>query len=402
MPTQIHNINPVANKARIKRLPVFEEEQELQKYLEVNFAESLKQMIKITIKTMVKQEMESFRQEFDEKLHFNGNYYRQMTSTFGRVEDIPIPRFRQSLPQKPNLQSLSVFEGEQEKFFKLIEQMHLLGISQRKIKRLASSCLGINISVDRVGTIYRELAEKEEYNINSQSLDDDFEWLLLDGVWAKTKGYGWQDNQSVLLCALGIRPNGERKIVGFSLARNEDRESWQKLISSLKLRGLTGEQLKLLIIDDNQGLKNALNQLYPKLPVQTCIVHKMRNISAKTSYRHRAKVMEETKTIFAKETKDQAIEQAKAVVKKWYLTEPRAMESLKYNLEDCLTYLLFPKDQWTKLRTTNLLEREFREVRRRIKVFDNTFQNDDSAIRYMNTIFTNLNNTYPQSLHTKT
>lgn len=69
----------------------------------------------------------------------------------------------------------------------------------------------------------------------------------------------------------------------------------------------------------------------------------------------------------------------------------------------CFTYLRFPKDLWSKIRTTNILEREFREVRRRMKVFDNTFQNEESANRYANTIFTNLNNNYPlkSTLHTK-
>ena len=82
MPTQ-------TNYTKIKRLNVFDGEKDLQKFLEVNFTESLKQMIKVTVKTMVKQEMESFRKQFEEKIYFNGCYDRNMISSFGKIEDVP-------------------------------------------------------------------------------------------------------------------------------------------------------------------------------------------------------------------------------------------------------------------------------------------------------------------------
>jgi len=389
------------NSTKIKRLEVFSEEKELQKFLETNFTESLKQMIKVTVKTMVKAEMETFRKQFEEKLQFNGYYGRNMTSSFGKVEDIPIPRFRQPVPGM-DLKTVGVFAEEQEKFMYLIEQMHLLGISQRKIKHLAKLCFGIPISTDRVGAIYRELVEKEDLNINHQQLFDEFEYLLLDGIWETTKGYGWDSNKSVLLCALGIKANGQRKIVGFSLERSENSESWKKLVGDLKTRGLQGNQLKLVIADDNQAIKNAVEAYYPTKPLQTCIVHKLRNCLGKVSYKRKVQVSEEVKQIYHSETKEEAMEKAKAVVKKWYMVEPKAMESLKFNFEYSLTYFSFPKDLWSKIRTTNLLEREFREFRRRMKVFDNTFQSVESGQRYANSIINYLNSYYPLKggLHT--
>ena len=112
---------------------------------------------------------------------------------------------------------------------------------------------------------------------------------------------------------------------------------------------------------------------------------------------------EDLKIIFQSQSENEAIEKAKAAVKKWYVVEPKATESLRHNVEYCFTYMKFPNGLWSKIRTTNILEREFREVRRRMKVFDNTFQSDESANRYANTIFSNLNNNYPlkSALHTK-
>jgi len=389
------------NYTKIKKLEVFQEEKELQKFLETNFTESLKQMIKVVVKTMVKTEMESFRKEFEEKLYFNGYYGRNMVSSFGKVEDIPVPRFRQDTNGfSPS--SLNVFESERNKFQKLIEQMHLLGISQRKIRYLAKICFGIPVSTQKVGAIYRELAEKEEININSQLLDDDYEYLILDGIWEKTKGYGWDNNRSVLLCALGIHPNGERKIIGFSLERSEDNETWKKLVGQLKQRGLKGTSLKLVIADDHPSIKHAADIFYQGIPIQLCIVHKMRNAIGKTKRKNLTAVAGDVKSIFNSQSKEEAMEKAKAVVKKWYMVEPKAMESLRHNLEYCLTYYSFPKEIWRKIRTTNILDREFREFRRRMKVFDNTFQNVESGERYANSIINYLNGNYPlkRGLHT--
>lgn len=396
MPTQ-------GNHSTIKKLPVFAGEKDLQKFLEQNMADNLKQLIKITVQIMVKSEMELFRQEFAEKLQFNGNYFRQMLSTFGKVEDIPIPRFRTPV-EEMNLKTLDVFGQEKERFAELIGQMHLLGVSQRKIKQLTKICLGANISTTRVGSVYKELAEQEEMNINGQVLDDNFEYLILDGIWEKTKGYGWDDNKSTLLCALGIRPDGIRKILGFTLARSEDIENWKKLLSDIKKRGLKGDNLKLIIADDHPAIKTAADGIYTGIPIQLCIVHKMRNVLRKVSFKNKTAIAEDLKIIFQSQSKEEGIEKAKLTVKKWYVVEAKATESLRHNIEYCFTYMQFDKDLWSKIRTTNILEREFREVRRRMKVFDNTFQSDESANRYANTIFTNLNNNYPlkSTLHTKT
>lgn len=388
---------------KIKRLPIFEQERDLAKYLEVNFTESLKQMIKVTVKTMVREEMEEFRKGFEEKLYFNGTYGRNMISSFGRIDDIPVPRFRQTAQTGGfTPQTLSVFEQEREKFERLVTQMHLLGISQRKIKHLAHVCFGVPVSANKVGSIYKELVEKEAADINHHPLTDEYQYLLLDGLWEVTKGYGWEDNKSVILAALGVKPDGKRQVLGFVLARHEDRESWKELLLKLKSRGLLGKRLDLVISDDNPAAKNAVAQIYPGIKVQNCIVHKMRNVFGKASRKNKTALAEDLKSIFRAESRDEALEKTRNTVKKWYMVEPKAMESLRFNIGDCFTYFEFPREIWRRIRTTNILEREFREVRRRMKVFDNTFQNPESANRYTNSIFDYLNCNYPLKggLHT--
>lgn len=395
------NFNTNGGKRKIKKFPFTSDDQQLAEFLSKNFTESLKQMIKVTVRTMIKTEMETFRSDFNEKLYFNGTYSRNMTGTFGKVNNVPVPRFRNN-PADFTPKTLNVFSSEQEKFMELVNQMHILGISQRKIKQLAKTCLGINISANKVGKVHKELAQKEEFNINNQTLDDNYEYILLDGIRAKTKGYGWEDNDSVLLCALGIRSDGKRKIIGFTLARSEDYENWYKLVPQIKKRGLIGKNLKLAIIDDTQAIKNVINQLYPNLDVQTCVTHKMRNVITKTNFKSRPELIPDLKKVFDSKNKEEAVNQAKAFCKKWYIKEERATRSFRHNLEDCFTYFQFPQHLWSKIRTTNILEREFREVRRRIKVFDNSFNHVQSITNYANSIFNNLNENYPAHQNTFT
>lgn len=385
-----------------KKTPVFNTDTELASFLQDNLTETLKQAIRVTVNIMIKAEMEQFRTEINEQLSFNGSYMRNMVSPMGRIADIPVPRFRNQPGTPLQLQSTSVFDQEKERFFHLIAEMHRLGVSQRKVKQLAKSCFGITMSAHKAGAIHKELADQESLQINNHVLTDEFEYLLLDGVWVTCKSFGLRDNnKAALLCALGIRPDGTREIIGFTVAYKEDADSWTEFVAHLKQRGLLGKQLKLIITDDHAALTTAVDQIYPSVRVQICMTHKMRNVMNATSYKHRTAVAEDLKGVYRAHTKEEAMTSLTLFAKKWYTTEEKAVKSLRFDFERTLTYLDFPEEQWKTIRTSNILERTFRELRRRIKVFDNSFNDEASLTRYGNSIFDYLNNHYPAALHTK-
>lgn len=387
--------------SKSKKVPIFNSDKELASFLEHNLTESLKQAIRVTVNMMIREEMDQFRKQINEQLSFNGSYMRQMISPMGKITDVPVPRFRAEPSQAMNLVSSQIFEQEKERFFHLVAQMHRLGVGQQKIRFIAKTCFGITLSTAKVSFIHKELADHESLQINSQELLDEFEYLILDGIWVKCKSFGLRENNNAtLLCALGIRPDGTRKIIGFTVAYKEDAESWTTFVTSLKERGLLGKQLKLIICDDQAALTKAIDQIYPSIPVQICVTHKMRNVMSKTSNKHKAAVGEDLKQVYTAQNKEQGIEQMKQFVKKWYVREEQATKSLQFDFERTLTYLNFPKHTWSQIRTSNTLEREFREVRRRIKVFDNSFNDEQSMQRYANSIFDYLNNNYPARLHT--
>ena len=139
-----------------------------------------------------------------------------MISAAGKISDINIPRFRETPNNELNLKSTDIFESEKENFLNIIAEMHRTGVSQRKIERLAKNCFGITINKNRIGQVHRELAEQEEFKINNEPIADEFEYLLVDGIWVKCKNFGMRDsNKAVLLCSLGITKEGKRKLIGF-------------------------------------------------------------------------------------------------------------------------------------------------------------------------------------------
>jgi len=356
----------------------------------------------VTVKMMIKEEMTQLRDDVDQKLSFNGTYDRHMLSPMGKISNIPVPRFRELPHEQLNLHSTSVFEQEKDRLYQLIAEMHRVGVSHRKVRYLAKTCFGIQLSANKSSEIHRDLAEQESFNINQHPLTDEFEYLLVDGVWVTCKAFGLRErNKASLLCALGIRADGTRKVIGFTIAFAEDTDSWTEFVTQLKQRGITGKQLKLILCDDNGGLANAIAHIYPNTPKQICITHKMRNVMSKTSHKHKQLVADDLKYVYQAKTKDEAMQRIEAFAKHWYVKEEKAVKSLAFNFEFTLTYLNFPQDQWSKLRTTNILEREFREVRRRIKVFDHSFNDTKSLTNYANSIFDYLNNNYPSRLHTK-
>jgi len=383
--------------------PNFNTNKELGEYLLNCVGSTLKQAIKVTVETLLKAEMAQLREELQEKteerekLYFNGYYPRHLVSPLGQVRDVAVPRLRGG-NEEADLKGLGLFEGEKERFYELLAGLHLRGLSQGKVRQLCDEYFGQRVSKKKVGEVYAELVEKEEYRINEQPLDDDFVFLLVDGIWEKVRSLrlDGETNKMVLLCVLGIRKDGSRKILGFRMGKQEDHKSWLKLLESVKGRGLKGGNLQLIISDGAEGGLNALDEIYPDVKIQLCLSHKARNVISKANHKCKKEVGADFSAIYNAENFEEAKKLCAEFEKKWFVRAEACVRSLKHRFGMYFTFFEFPRELWKVIRTTNILEREFREVRRRTRVFDNYFQSPESADRYHNGIFTYLNNHYPR------
>ena len=158
----------------------------------------------------------------------------------------------------------------------------------------------------------------------------------------------------------------------------EDRESWRSFFVWLKERGLTG--VRLIIGDKNLGMLETIPEIFPDARYQRCTVHFYRNIFSVTPRNKMKTVALMLKAIHAQESKVAAREKAFQVAEKLKAMKlSKAAKKVEDGIEETLTYMEFPSQHWTRIRTNNTIERLNREIKRRTKAIG-AFPDGQSAL----------------------
>lgn len=316
----------------------------------------------------------------------NGYYTRSLVTQFGLVDDIKVPTLRNASFKTKVFRRYKRYQDIVED---LIEGIFLAGVSTRRVGESISKLLDTKVSHGTVSNIIKRLdAKVKEYR--TRPILDEYQYLFLDGISLKIRYNNAYHNRRVLV-AYGITLFGERKFIGFIQAQGESSDAWEGFLNDLYRRGLIGKNLKLIIIDGAKGLRSALRLVYPLVPVQRCWAHKGRNVSNYLPKRHQKDCADELVTIYDAKNRQAAIDTFKAWKKKWHRVSERAVACVENDLEELLCVYSFPEAQRKKIRTTNIIERSFREIRRRTRVFS-CFSNKESCDRIIFAIFTYMNN----------
>lgn len=362
----------------------FNTAEELSAYLLDSLGSSLKQAVKSCVEVCVRAEMEAYRAQKDEHLVFNGSYGRNLVSTAGKVS-VDVPRFR-SGNGPHDIRALSVFGEARGSFEDIVAHLHLVGVSQRKIDALGKLLFGTAIPPQETKRLYASLIEEEVFRINDRSLAGEaWDYVYADGIWFSSLGtLTKRKKDKVALAVYGwSKEKRTGTFLGFRTAGSESADEWRALLASLKERGFNIARAPLVICDDGAGFLSALEDVAPSVPVQLCIAHRYRNVLAHTTRRNKRAMADDLKQLTAATTRQEAQTRVKDMEKRWQVNEPRAITSLLFHVDRSLTYFDFPPEDWTLIRTSNKLERSFREVRRRTVVSDHHFQSDESAQRYL-------------------
>lgn len=222
-----------------------------------------------------------------------------------------------------------------------------------------------------------------------RSLKDEYVYLFLDGVVKKVVSCG-RVVKKLVLVAYGIRLDGRREVVDFRIARSESEAEWMRFLNDLYRRGLHGERLRLIITDGAPGLLAALDMLYPGVPRQRCWVHKLRNIAAVLPRRYQQACLKDAKQIYLASNYREAVQRYKAWCQKWRQKAPKAVRCLEQDIEDMLLFFKNDRKLWVKLRTTNVIERFFKELRKRTRPMS-LFANTESCDRILYVLFAKYN-----------
>jgi putative transposase len=314
----------------------------------------------------------------------NGSYARHLLTELGNIE-LCVPRTR----HYSSLGVVRAYARRARHLDRMILACFVLGLSTRKVATALLPVLGRKISAATVSQVAKTL-ETAVAAFHGRPLKDQYPVLMLDGVVLARKTGAGAIRRPVLV-ALGLRPDGKKEIIDWRLATAESAAQWEQFLTDLYRRGLTGHGLEMICVDGGSGLLAALPIVYPGIAIQRCWAHKIRNVLNKVRKTDQPRVKADLHAVMNAKTLPQARSAARRFANRWQATLPEAVRCLQNDLDDLLTCWRYKSiDQRKRVRTTNAIERRFREVRRRTRPMG-VFQDRTSMDRILFAVFTHEN-----------
>ncbi len=314
----------------------------------------------------------------------NGFYTRAFVTRLGTLQ-VRVARTRQQAFLPAGLRRL---ERRAAEVLLLIREAFLRGLSTRAVGRVVALLTEESVSAQTVSRLTREL-DQAVAQFHQASLADDWRYLFLDGVSLRVRRPAGRKRVQ-LLVAYGVRADGTRQLLAFTRSTGESQAAWEGLLHDLYRRGLEGRRLQLIVTDGCAGLAAALETVYPRVAHQRCWVHKLRNLLSAVRRRDHAAVKADAQAIYQAASRAAAVGHAQAFARRWREAYPQLVTRLLRELPELLAFFQCPHTLWRKLRTTNLIERCFVEVRRRTRPMV-CFVNVQSVERIIFSIFNRFN-----------
>jgi transposase-like protein len=319
----------------------------------------------------------------------NGSRSRRYTTRIGSL-DLRIPRDRAGDFQ---VSLFARYERSEQAFVAALVEMYVHGVSTRKVTRVVETLCGAHVSASAVSAVVRKLdeaiAEWRRRPLGGRA----YPYLVLDAHVEQVRREG-QIRATAVLWAIGIRDDGYREHLGTWLGASESLESWSTVFEDLVERGLTG--VRYAVSDEHQGLVTALRRFFPDAAHQRCQVHYLRNALSKVSApRSQQQLLTALRDAWSAASRDEA----EARLARLVATVRKPLPALATWLEDTLPatlacYALTPRLQ-RRLRSTNSIELDHAEVRRRTRVI-RIFPNEASLLRLITALAMERNEQWSQ------
>ena len=302
----------------------------------------------------------------------NGFKPKTVKSRLGRLElQVPQTRGVEFYPS-------TLERGERsERALKLaLAEMYVQGVSTRKVKKITQELCGLDVSSSDVSRATALLDEELEAWRNRPL--GRVPYLILDARYEKVRHGGCVRDCAVLI-AIGVLPEGKRAILGVSVSLSEAEVHWRDFLSLLIERGLHG--IELITSDAHEGLRAARKACFNGVPWQRCQFHLMQNaMQYVPKVAMRVEAADDLRAVFNAPDRNEAERQLSLAIEKYRQSAPKLSAWMEDAVPEGLSVFALPSSHRRKLRTTNMLERLNKEIKRRTRVAT-LFPNEASLLR---------------------
>ena len=349
-----------------------------QEVFEQMVKERLRQAVRIALMSILEEEVTAFigakpyersAQRRDQR---NGHYTRNLETTVGQIADLPVPRTRGGY----QTQLFERYHRRRDELDGAIGEMFVKGVSTEKVGEVIETLTGTKPSASTVSRVFHSL-ESEYEQWKTRKLAARYVYAFADGTYF-TVIYNGEGCKMPILAVVGITETGERDVLAFRVGDRENEQAWKDLLDDLKERGV--KTIDLWVSDGNQAMLNAITKKFPDSARQRCVVHKMDNVLSYIPNKQQEQIKPELRALFYQKDRQAAEQAVAAFIEKYQQVYPSAIECLQRDLAACLTFYSFPKEHWKTIRTNNVMERLFGEVKRRSHKMAAAFRNEGSCL----------------------
>jgi len=326
----------------------------------------------------------------------SGTYSRRVLTSFGFIPALRVPKLRGGNGDRP-WQILTRYQVAMPIVLDQALYLYTLGLSVRDLQEAVYVLFGHVLSRDAINRV-TIAAQSPMEAWRTRPITDTPPILIVDGVWVQVlfpTGQTWTDRsgherkemrgvEQVVLTVMGVWEDGRHEILQYQAAAAEDSESWTAVLAALKRRGLDAAAVRMVVSDGSSGLPTALAQELPSAQQQRCTVHKIRGLERYFCYRdlvttdpttqaaltfeqarrlRRQQLTTDAQAIFEAPTRAEAEARLAVFQARWRALEPEVVRMLRKDIELSLTFYQFAVALHEHIRSTNLLERFFREFR---------------------------------------
>ena len=348
----------------------------------------LRDLVQRTVQQVLEAEMTSFLgaetyQRNDVRRGWRNGYKpRTLKTRVGELE-LMVPKDRDGQFQTELFER---YQRSEKALVLALLQMYVEGVSTRKVSAITEALCGLEVSKSQVSALTQKLdAEVAEWRM--RPLSEEYPYLIFDARYEKVRRGGSVVSQGVLV-AIGISAAGYREVLGCWVAESESEASWGAVFLELKQRGLRG--VRYVVSDDHAGMVKAIERHFQGAVWQRCQVHFVRNALALCGRQQRPQVLRLMKVVTESATREAAKAALAVAIAEMEKKTPKVARLLEECGEQILGVYALPEAHQKRMRTTNMLERQNQELKRRTRVI-RVFPHEQSCLRLISALLMETN-----------